>query len=93
MGKGGVVAECFEVDEFDKNVGVLFRVARLGELKLDIVDLSINYLLFGRLVFGLADHLDQRARLLADQLRDLLVAEEVIHPRSDYYKPNYMPIK
>lgn len=45
--EGGVVAECFEVDEFDEDVGVLFGVAGLGELELDVLDLSINYLFLG----------------------------------------------
>lgn len=58
MGEGGVVAQCFEIDELDKDVGVLLRVARMAELHLHVLDLSANYFLFGRLVFGLADHLD-----------------------------------
>lgn len=79
MGKGGVVSECLEVDEFDKDVGVLLRIAGLAELPLDVLNLPMDDFLLGGAVLGLANGLDEQPRLLADELRSLVVLEEILH--------------
>jgi hypothetical protein len=79
MREGGVIAQSFEIDEFNQNIWILLSIACVSELNFDILNLSVNYFLFGGFIFGFSDHFDQSSGLFADQVRDFAILKEIIH--------------
>lgn len=58
-------------------------------MPLDILYLPIDDFLLGGPILGLSDGLDEHPSLLADELRSLVVLEEILHfnlPVRHYYK-------
>lgn len=79
MGEGGVVAQGFEVNEFDQDVGVLLWVAVGCDLGLDIVHFPLDDFLLGGLVLGLSDEFDEVASFAAEAVGHVLFLEEGLH--------------
>ena len=79
MCEGSIIAKCFEIDKFDKYIGVLFLLCELTQLFLYLAHLPMNELLLVSFVAALPDVFNQETGLLGKGLGDFAVIEQKIH--------------